>query len=327
MATYRSGSNSRIVIGKEPSFNTADPTPVGHVLRKMSFTFDGIEERIQNDELRSDPNPAATIAGRQRVTATLQGPLTTDELGVLMTLFFGTYAVTGTSAPYVHEWKMSATEPSSCWVEVGYSEVVKYDLFNGLVPQSIDFGTLDKSSDGLVQVTVTFWASGKYALNGGTAQDASPDVYANGLHAMHTVTVKTDSATTTVISRTNLSLARTITGYGVLDGTAYDSEVDRGKFNPDCTITGWRDSADTLFGLCDGADHIYEMISARRDASDYTVSVEFPAAKFVNSEGSGQVSDGPVLATVRVEPHYDSTDETSCVVTIKSDVADFSAIW
>jgi hypothetical protein len=326
MATYRSGANSRIVIGRESAtFNTMQDTPVGHVLRKASFTFDGLKDLIENDELRSTPNTPQDATGRQNVTAQLVMPMTTDELGLLCYYFFGSYAVAG-SGPYVHTYKISATQRRSLWIEVADIELTKYDLFNGLFIRSISIGTMTKASQ-LMKVTVDFWASGKYTLNGGSAQDASPTTYENPLHTMPEASVLVDDSTTALVSEISWTISREVYPYDVLDGTLFAADADQGDYSFDCVMKGWRDSGDTIFGYDDGAEHGVEILSPRSNAATYYVSIDHNETNIFQSEGSGGVSgDGPVMAAVRVRPFYSNHGDASAVVVeIAGEVADYSA--
>jgi hypothetical protein len=324
MATYRSGANSEIVIGKESAFNTAGS--IGHLLRKAQFTFDGIVELIENPELRADPNPAPDSTGMQRVTAQLQVPVSADEAGLIFYFFFDDYTVSGVG-PYEHLYEVDTTNPDSVWVDVGDSELSKYDLFNGLFISSISLGTITKGQSSMLMMTIDFFASGKYALNGGSPQDATPDAYTDLLHTMPLTTVEVDTVATTIISEISCTMSRTVEGNGVLDGTLFHSDADLQKYNYDCTIRGWRDSSDTIFGYDDAAEHQVEIISPRPGAATRSVEIDFPECYIFNSEGGGGVNaDGPVMATARVRPFYvDNTPASSVVVTVNSDVADYSA--
>lgn len=333
MATYRSGANSRIVIGEEASYNTMAGTPVGHILRKATFTFDGVKELIENDELRSDGNPAPDLTGMQRVTARIEVPVTPEEMGLLFYWFLTDYTASGAAAPYDHEFLIdTSTAPASLFVEVGDTALTKYDLFNGLYIQSISFGTINKGQSALLKATIEFNASGKYTLNGSSAADASPTVHTGKIHTMPLTYVDVDSTTTAVISEITCTMSRTIEGSGVLDGTLYHSDANLQKYAYDCTIRGWRDSADTIFGLDDDAEHVIEIISPQPGlgVSDDLVSVEvkFPEAYVFNSEGGGGVQgDGPIFSTARVRPFYtDNADGSSVVVTVRCSIEDYDAV-
>ena len=327
MATYRSGANSQVMIGAEASFNTMEGTPVGHILRKASFTFDGIVELIENPEMRSDPNPAPDSTGMQKVTAQLQVPVSADEAGLIFYFFLEGYSVTG-SGPYAHVFKVSSTNPLSVFVEVGDAELTKFDLFNGLYISSISLGTITKGQSSMMMMTIDFFASGKYALNAGSSEDAAPDTYTDLLHTMPLTTVEVDTVATTIINEISCTMSRNVEGNGVLDGTLFHSDADLQKYAYDCTIKGWRDSADTIFGYDDAAEHQVEIISPRPGAATRSVEVDFPEAYIFNSEGGGGVQgDGPVMAVARVRPHYVNVGAaSSLVVTVNSDVADYDAV-
>ena len=324
MATYRSGANSQIMIGKESSFNTSGA--VGHILRKASFTFDGITELIESPELRSDPNPAPDATGMQRVTAQLVVPVSADEMGLIMYFFLQDYSVTG-SGPYAHVYEVSSTNPDSVFIDVGDSELSKYDLFNGLFISGISFGTITKGQSSMLMATIDFFSSGKYTLNGGSPADAAPDTYTDLQHTMPLVSVEVDTVATTIISEITCSMSRAVEGNGVLDATLFHSDADLQRYGFDCTIKGWRDSADTIFGYDDAAEHQVEIISPRPGAATRSVEIDFPECYIFNSEGGGGVSgDGPVMATARVRPFYvNNTPASSVVVTVNSDVVDYSA--
>ena len=328
MATYRSGANSQIMIGAEASFNTMEATPIGHLLRKASFTFDGINELIENPELRGDPNPVPDSTGMQRVTAQLTCPVSADQAGLIYYFFFGSYAVSGVG-PYEHLFKIDSSNPDSVFIEVGDAELTKFDLFNGLYVSSISFGTITKGSSAMLMMTIDFFASGLYALNAGASEDAAPTaLYTDLLHTMPAAQVDMDSTTTAIISEITHTMSRTIEGNGVLDGTLYHSDADLQKYAFDCTIKGWRDSADTILGYDDDAEHVVEIISERPGAATRSVEIKHSEAYIFNSEGGGGVQgDGPVMATARVRPFYqDHADLGSIVVTVNSDVVSYSAL-
>ncbi len=327
MATYRSAANSQIMIGAEASFNTMEGTPIGHLLRHGQFTFDGIVELIENPEFRSDPNPAPDETGMQKVTAQLQVPISADEAGLIFYFFLEGYSVSGVG-PYAHIYKISSTNPLSVFIEVGDSELTKFDLFNGLYISSISLGTITKGQSSMLMMTIDFFASGKYVLNAGSSEDGTPDTYSDRQHTMPLVTVEVDAAATAIINEISHTMSRTVEGNGVLDGTLFHSDADLQKYAFDCTIRGWRDSADTIFGYDDAAEHVVEIISPRPGGATRSVEIKHSEAKIYNSEGGGGAQgDGPIKATARVRPAYvDHADASSLVVTVNSDVADYSAV-
>jgi hypothetical protein len=136
-----------------------------------------------------------------------------------------------------------------------------------------------------------------------------------------------DTTATSLIQEITCRISRTITMSGVLDGNLYNTDVDHGKYSYDCTIHGWRDSADTIFGYDDSSQHSVEIISPRPGGT-YSITINFPESDIFQSEDSGQVSgDGPVFSTARVAPHYtDDASGSSLVVTIVGEVADYDAI-
>jgi hypothetical protein len=115
---------------------------------------------------------------------------------------------------------------------------------------------------------------------------------------------------------------------GVLDTNLYHSDQDQQKYRYDITIRGWRDSADTILGYDDAAEHTYEIVSGQPGApATRNISIKHSECYIFNSEGSGGVrDDGPVFSVARVAPFYaDHADGSSIVVTVNGDVADYSA--
>jgi hypothetical protein len=314
------------MIAAEASFGVPEATSKGFVLRHATFTFDGIQELIETPILRADPNPYFDARGMKKVSGQITAAVSADEFGVLAFLFLGDYAVSGTG-PYEHLYKVDTSVLDSVLVQVSDMELDKHDLFLGCYISGLSYGTVTKGSSEMLMVTIDFYCSGAYALNSGDDEDATPVTYTDLLHTMPELVVNVDAGDTAIISEISYAMTRTISGNGVLDGTLFDSDAEQQKYAFDFTIKGWRDSGDTILGYDDAAEHIFLITSPRPGAADRSVEIKHSEAFVFNSEGGGGVQgEGPVMATARVRPFYvNHGDESSIVVTIDSDVADYTA--
>ena len=312
------------MIAAEASFGTPEATSKGFVLRHATFSFDGIRELIESPFLRSDPNPTADARGMQKVTGQIKCAVSADEIGVPLFLFLGDYSVSG-AGPYEHVFKIDTSVLNSCIVQCSDMELDKHDTFRGLYISGISLGSIVKGQSDMLMITIDFYCSGDYTLNSATNIDSTPVSYTDLVHTMPEVVVNVDGSTTAVIREINHAMTRTITGNGVLDGTLFDSDAELQKYNYDFTIKGWRDSADTVLGYDDGAEHIFIITSARPGAATRSLEIKHSEAYVFNSEGGAGVDgEGPVMATARVRPFYeDHADASSIVVTLDSDVASY----
>ena len=302
-------------------------SPLGFVIRKGRFTFGNFDDIIADDELRADPNPAQQETGLNRVVAQLTAPMTTEEFGLFMYWFFGGYSVTGASDPYAHVYVIDSTEPTILWVECGDLETGKYDLAEGLVISSISFGTTTKASN-MLNVTVNFEASGKFTRNAAAPEDAAPTSYDVRKHTQSQIEILVDNSTTALITETTYTISRVITMQGVQDGTLYMTGFDAGDYSYDFTISGWRDTADSIYGYDDGAEHGVEIKSERPGSATHYISMDHNEVLIKNSESPNETSsDGPKIQKVRVLPAYiDHADGSSVKATVETETADYDAI-
>jgi hypothetical protein len=323
MATFRSGANSRLVLAKETTFNTAGTA--GNNIPKASFSLPSPYELIENDELRSDPNPVFDEKGLQSGDGwSFDTMLTSDVFGYLSYLYFGDYVVTG-AGPYEHVFEVSATDPSSCSVEYGDTGLSKYDLYYGMYLSS--FGISATKSSEMMMATIGGVSSGKFDLNSATPLDASPDSYSDRRHVMPTCIVKIDGSATAYLTGVDLTMNREIFPLRPLDGNLYAAGAVLGKYSFDVTLQGWRNSADDLYGLDDDAEHTVEIISSRPGVATHDVSIMFEEAYIYATESASVSGDGPVEFGLRVSPFYaNGTSASSVVVTVNSDIADYSAV-
>jgi hypothetical protein len=313
------------VIGKESAFNTV--ATAGNQVPKASFSVPAPFELIENNELRADPNPVADEKGLQSGDGwSFDTMVTSDIFGLLCYFYFGDYSVTGSADPWEHVFEISASsDPSSVSVEVGDSGISKYDLYYGMYLNSIGLSAT-KSSE-LLMTTIGGVSSGKYVLNGAAPFDATPDSYSDRRHVMPTCIVKVDGSATAYLTGVDLSINREVFPLRPLDGNLYASGAVLGKYNFDCTLTGWRDAADNLYGLDDNAEHTVEIISSRPGSATHDISILFEEAYIYATESSSVSGDGPVEFGVNVSPFYaNGASASSVVITVDSGVADYSAV-
>jgi hypothetical protein len=316
------------MIAAEASFGVPEATSKGFVLPHASFTFDGIRELIETPVLRADPNPTFDQKGLKKVSGQITCAVSADMFGVLAFLFLGDYGSPSGTGPYEHVFKVDTSVLDSVLVQVSDMELDKHDIFLGCFISGISFGTITKGSSELLMITLDFYCSGEYTLNGATDEDATPTTYVDAHHTMPEVVLNVDSGDTALISEVNYAMTRTITGLSVLDGTLFDLDAEQQKYAYDYTVKGWRDSGDTILGYDDDAEHIFILTSPRPASATESIEIKHSECFVFNSEGGGGVQgEGPVMATVRVRPFYaNHGDESSIVITVDSDIANYATI-
>jgi len=324
MATYRSGANSRLVLVKESPYNT--PGSTGAIVPKASFTIPSSYERIQSDELVADPNPPQEAKGLYSGSGfQIVSPVTADSIGWLLYFFFGSYAKSGAAAPFEHTFKVAGTLPPTGTLEVGDTELTKYDQYNGLLPNSFGL-SISKTSD-LLKATVGLAGSGLRVLNGAAPIDAAPDSFGDKRHVLPAVQLKVDTVLTSYLTGVDLTISRTFTPLLDLDGELYGSDFDLGDYAVDCVVRGWLDASNTLRDLDDDAEHVVEIISPRPGDATRYLSVKFPECHIFDVESYNVGGDAPIEFSARIAPFYDdNADATSVLVTLENDIADYAAI-
>lgn len=325
MPAYRSGANARLALGKEPAFNTN--ATVMHDIPKSSFTVPGPYEIITNDELRSDPNPVADSKGLQTGEGwSFDAMATADLVGLLAYFFFGDYAVTGAAAPYAHVFEIDSSALDSLTVEYGDTQtaVARYDQYNGILISELSF-SIQKASE-LIKIGVAGVGSGKFALNQSSAIDASPTLYTDRRHSMPACTLEIDGGAVAYLTGIDLTITREIFPLQPLDGNLYAGGATSGKYSVDCTLTGWRDQADSLYGLDDDAEHTLKLISPRPGDATRNFEIEFEEAYVFATESASLSDDGPAEFSVKVSPFLGNGASNSAIkMTVDSDVADYAA--
>ena len=333
MATYGTGAAVQVVIGKEPSYATADPTPVGHKLRVQSANgWDSLKQRIRSQVLTGNVNPTADDTGLQVVpTASLVMPVDTEEFAIMCYFFLGSYAVSGSAGSgYTHTFKThNTTLPPSAWIEIGDTTLDKFDMFYGCVPISLSFGRIVKNQASHLMATWTFSCSGFYERNNDDDEDSSPDTYSTAHHSMPKVAFKVDGAATALITEVNYTISRNVQLCHFLNGTLYADDVVYNRYDFDFTVAGYRDSSDTLKGYDDDAEHTFEIVSERPGDATRYVSIDHDECYALSTEQGGAISEqGPQMVRMRVAPFYDDVAAASSItVTIVNDTADISAIF
>jgi hypothetical protein len=326
MPTYRSGANARLALGKESAFNT--PSTTMNDIPKSSFTVPGNYELINNDELRSDPNPVADAKGLQMGEGwSFDAMCTSDVFGLLCYWFFGDYSVTGAADPYSHVFEIDNSAVDSLTAEYGdtQSAIARYDAYYGLYLSQLGL-SISKQSE-LIKVSCGGVGSGKSAINGATPADASPDTYSDLRHSMPGVTIKVDTVAVAYLTSIDLQITRAVYPTNPLDGNLFANGATLGKYEVDCTLTGWRDQADVLYGLDDDAEHVVEIISPRPDGATHDISIKFEEAYIFATEQTSISDDGPAEFSVKVSPFLgNGASNSAIVVTVDSTIADYSAV-
>lgn len=327
MATYRSSARTTLQIGAESAYNT--PGASGHECPKSSITIPSRQELITSDELQSNPNPVLDSKGINAGAGyQFINPVSCDFFGLMCYFMFGDagYTVTGAGDPYTHVFKIANTNPDSLYFEIGDSSAAKYDIHKGLLLHSLQLGG-EKTSD-LLRATWGLTGSGLATINGGTSNDASADTYGDARHILPLMEARVAGSATAYLTGMNLTIQRNPAILMALDGNRYGSDFDLGKFMVDCTLTGWRDSADSLFGLDDDTDKQVSLYSVDPDDATHSIEIEFPESRVLNVEGySVSGGDAPYPVTAKVSPYYDdNADATAIMITVINGIADYAAL-
>ena len=325
MPTYRSGSTARLALGKESAYNTASAAM--HDIPKSSFTVPGPYELIENDELRSDPNPVANAKGLQSGSGwSFEAMCTSDLFGLFCYWFLGGVAVTGVG-PYEHVFTVATANPPSLSAEYGDTQtaIARYDQYYGLYLNSMGLN-ISKTSE-LIKVSLGGESSGKFDLNGSTALDATPDTYTDARHTMPAATIEIDAGATAYLTSIDLTIDRTVFPLNPLDGNLYAAAATLGKYAISCTVTGWRDQADVLYGLDDDAEHTVKINSPRPGVATHDIDILFPECFLFATEQASISDDGPAEFQLQISPFYANATEGAAIeITVNSDIADYSAV-
>lgn len=166
MAQQR-GVTAKLMLGFESVEGTAPAS--GFTLPIISESLAQSRNKTSSTVLTGDRNPRRPFSGNRQSTGSITVPVDSTALPYWLYAAFGAPTTTG-SGPYVHEFKVSSTQPSIS-LEKQFTDLgtAAYILYEGCKVQS---ASLNFTTDG--EFTMTFNVAGATQEVNSSAFDASP---------------------------------------------------------------------------------------------------------------------------------------------------------
>lgn len=148
----------------------SDPVSVSAIVLPInSSAIRGAQNINAPATIRNNRNPVQPFLGNINVAGDVVIPVDLVNMGWWLKMFFGAPTTTGATSPYTHVFKVPSALDS--WVfEQGYTDVGKYQKFNGCKVKSIAFKF---GGDG--ELTASISITGSKETLGNSSMDSSPD--------------------------------------------------------------------------------------------------------------------------------------------------------
>lgn len=293
----RLGRNVGTYIGLEDSYGAGQVTPkLFGALGRSTLRLSPVQTVTQTPEIRPDPNPAEPVRDIIDLTAELAQLCSVDSAPFMLKLLLGNSVKTGSVAPWLWTSKIVANALQSAIVEKWDSVESKSDLVKGMLLSSLKISW--RKRGGALIFTWGGTGIGATPVRNSSRFDAAPTAWTAKRHSMRDCTITVDGAAT---------LAPYIVGFDVAfnfsverrdgaTGNAFADAINPGGCAITASIQASRPTADSIYTLCNGADHIFVFTSPQPgDATRYfklTMSqVRVEKANPTDESGAGMVTE------------------------------------
>lgn len=150
--SQQSGANAVMIFDTETAYKTTPVSPDAHNLPFVSESLRLSRNLASSKTIRSNRNPQAPVRGKQEVAGDINFELS-PQYGKLFKHIFGSYGVSGASAPYTHTYKIAALPVGMC-IEKQFTDLAtdKYFLYNGC---RINSFKLSAKVEGMIDCSVS----------------------------------------------------------------------------------------------------------------------------------------------------------------------------
>lgn len=166
MAQQR-GSTSRIIFDTETTYKTTPAVPDATILPFVTESLKYDREIIESQTIMTGRQAKKPGRGKVGVGGDINFELA-PQYGKLLKHIFGSYAVSGSGAPYTHTFKVGDL-PAGMAIEKQFPDITKYILYNGCKVANFKCSA---APSGLINASVSL--VGAKETVGGTAFDTTP---------------------------------------------------------------------------------------------------------------------------------------------------------
>ena len=333
MAIIRTNSQNQIAIWGEVALGTR-PSPVVKAQKIPIIGHDiGRTQSLATSRvLRGDPNLAQPPRGRFHMDGhKISTPIERNMIGLLLYKAFPNYAVTGSSDPYTHTFKLIAGswQAATPWfgIEIWDTEAGKGDVLdgNGIIGIECEVNTDD--TEAMLTWDLSGLAKGDW--ENPARQQASPTTYTDAFFNMADVRIKVDGSVSTMVTGAKFTLKRKVSVRYLDDGNRFAAQIIIGGVDSaSISLTGLFDDSATIKTLATGeAEHTVEFLFNHPTNVNHSLSFLFPEIQCylsnVPAVGSGNEREITVDGTAY---YQDGANQASCVVTLKNPTATYAGV-
>jgi hypothetical protein len=258
----RLGRNVGAYIGVEDSYGAGQGTPkLFGALGRSTLRLSPVQTVTQTPEIRPDPNPAEPVRDIIDLNAELAQLCSVDSAPFMLKLLLGNSVKTGASAPWLWTSKVVSNALLSAIIEKWDSVESKSDLIKGALLSSLKISW--RKRGGALIFTWGFTGIGAAPIRNSTRFDAAPTAWTAKRHSMAACTITVDGAATLApfIVAFDAALNFAVERRDGATGNAFADAIDPGACAITASIQASRPTADSIYALCDGADHIFVFTS------------------------------------------------------------------
>jgi hypothetical protein len=169
--SQQSGANAALIFDTETTYKTTPVSPDAMALPFVSESLRLSRSLSSSKTIRSNRNPQQPARGNMDVAGDINFELS-PQYGRLFKHIFGSYGVSGASAPYTHTYKIGALPAGMC-IEKQFVDLAaaKYFLYNGCKVQSFK---LSGKTEGQIDCSVSLMGA-KETIGGATFDATATD--------------------------------------------------------------------------------------------------------------------------------------------------------
>ena len=317
----RLGRNIRVNIGIEDSYGTGQATPKTYALGRSSLNINPVQTITNTPEIRPDPNPAQPIRDILDLSGQLALVTSVDSLPLLLNLMTGNSAMSLTVAPFMWTTKIQANALKSAVVERYDSVETKSDLTKGVIVSGMKFSWRKKGGPLITTWTVN-GIGAAIVRNNGSQFDSAPTVMSAARHSMRDCTLTIDGATTlaSYVVGFDLAFQFGVERKDALTGNAFADAMIPGTCVITASMLASRPTADGIYGICDGADHIFVFTSPQPSAPTRFMRITMNQVRVEKTNPTDESAPGMESEPFTLLPYYTSNaDNTSVKFEIAND--------
>ena len=317
----RLGRNIAVGVGIEDSYGAGQASPKEYTLGRSTLNVSAVQTVTQTPEIRGDPNPAQPIRDIVDLSGQLALVTSVDAMPLLLNLMCGNSTMTLTVAPWLWTTKIVANAIKSAVVERWDSTESKSDLVKGVMVSGMKFSWRKKG--GPLITTWTLNGIGATPVrNAGSRVDAAPTVLSAARHSMRDCTLSIDGATTLASYVVGFDVAFQ---YGVerrdaITGNAWADAMNPGTCQITASMLATRPTADSIYALCDGADHVFVFTSPQPGTPTRYFKLTMSQVRVEKTNPTDESAPGMVTEPFTLLPYWTThADGTACIFTVSND--------